>query len=146
MSIIRYNTGVNHFAPTAFSTLIDRFFNESLTRGGGSQYSFVPKVDIIERDKSFEIQFVVPGMKKEDFKIDLNENVLTVSGERKFVGEKKENHYLSIESQYGTFRRSFSLPENTDMDQITAAYVNGILEVSVPKNEKKAVKTSIRID
>ena len=82
MSIIRYSTGVNDFAPTAFSSLIDRFFNESVTRAGGSQYSFAPKVDIIEGDKSFEIQFVVPGMKKEDFKLDLNDNVLTVSGER----------------------------------------------------------------
>ena len=146
MSIIRYNTGVNHFTPTTFSTLIDRFFNESLSRTGGSQYSFVPKVDIVEKEKSFEIQFAVPGMKKEDFKIDLNENVLTVSGERKFTGEKKDNYYLSIESQYGTFSRSFSLPDNADTTKIAAAYVNGILEVTVPKDEKKAVKASIKVD
>lgn len=146
MSIIRYSTGVNDFAPTAFSSLIDRFFNESLSRAGGSQYSFVPKVDIVERDKSFEIQFAVPGMKKEDFKIDLNENVLTVSGERKFTGEKKENHYVSIETQYGTFSRSFSLPENVDATKIAAAYTNGILEISIPKDEKKVLKTTIKVD
>jgi HSP20 family protein len=146
MSIIRYNTGVNNFTPTTFSTLIDRFFNESLSRAGGSQYSFVPKVDIIERDKSFEIQFAVPGMKKEDFKIDLNENILTVSGERKFSGEKKGNDYVFIETQYGAFSRSFTLPDNVDSGKIAAAYVNGILEVTVPKDEKKAVKTTIKVD
>lgn len=146
MSIIRYSTGVNDFAPTAFSNLIDRFFNESLTRAGGSQYSFSPKVDIIEGEKSFEIQFVVPGMKKDDFKIDLNENILTVSGERKFTKERKENHYVSIESKYGTFSRSFSLPENVNAARIAAAYVNGILEITVPKDEKKVLKTTITVD
>lgn len=146
MSIIRYSTGVNDFAPTAFSNLIDRFFNESLTRAGGSQYSFSPKVDIIEGEKSFEIQFAVPGMKKDDFKIDLNENILTVSGERKFTKEKNENHYVSIESQYGTFSRSFSLPENVNAAKIAAAYVNGILEITVPKDEKKILKTTITVD
>jgi HSP20 family protein len=146
MSIIRYNTGVNDFAPTAFANLIDRFFNESLSRTGGSQYSFVPKVDIVENEKAFEIHVAVPGMNKEDFKIDLNENLLTISGERKFTKEKKENNFHSIESSYGTFSRSFSLPENVDSAKISAAYVNGILELNVPKDEKKALKTTIKVN
>lgn len=146
MSIIRYNTGVNDFAPTAFANLIDRFFNESLSRTGGSQYSFVPKVDIVENEKAFEIHVAVPGMNKDDFKIDLNENLLSVSGERKFTKEKKENNFHSIETQYGTFRRSFSLPENVDAAKISAVYVNGILEVNVPKDEKKALKTTIKVN
>lgn len=146
MSIIRYNTGVNDFAPTAFANLIDRFFNESLSRTGGSQYSFVPKVDIVENEKSFEIHVAVPGMNKEDFKIDLNDNLLTISGERKFTREKKENNYHSIETQFGTFSRSFSLPENVDAARIGAAYVNGILEINVPKDEKKTLKTTIKVN
>lgn len=146
MSIIRYNTGVNDFAPTAFANLIDRFFNESLSRTGGSQYSFVPKVDIVENEKAFEIHVAVPGMNKEDFKIDLNDNLLTISGERKFSREKKENNYHSIETQFGTFSRSFSLPENVDAARIGAAYVNGILEINVPKDEKKTLKTTIKVN
>lgn len=146
MSIIRYNTGVNDFAPTAFANLIDRFFNESLSRTGGSQYSFVPKVDIVENEKAFEIHVAVPGMNKEDFKIDLNDNLLTISGERKFTREKKENNYHSIETQFGTFSRSFSLPENVDAARIGAAYVNGILEINVPKDEKKTLKTTIKVN
>lgn len=146
MSIIRYNNALNDYTtPTAFSTLIDRFFNESLGRTGGSQYSFVPKVDIIENEKAFELHVVVPGMNKEDFKIDLNDNFLTVSGERKSTREKKEHNFHSIESQYGTFSRSFSLPENVDAAKISASYVNGILEITIPKDEKKILKTTIKV-
>jgi HSP20 family protein len=146
MSIIRYNPGVNDLAPTTFANLIDRFFNESLTRTGGSQYSFVPKVDVVENEKSFEIHVAVPGMNKDDFKIDLNDNLLTISGERKFTKEKKENNYHSIETQFGTFLRSFSLPENVDGTKINAAYVNGILEINIPKDEKKTLKTAIKVN
>ena len=145
MSIVRYNSVLNDFVPTSFSNLVDRFFNDSLGRSGGSAYSFVPKVDIIENEKAFEIQVAVAGMNKEDFKIDLNDNHLTISGERKFVKEKNENNFHSIETQYGTFSRSFSLPENVDAQKIDAKYNNGILELVIPKDEKKILKTTIKV-
>jgi HSP20 family protein len=146
MSLIRYNTTLNDFVPTSFSNLIDRFFNDTMTRSGGSAYSFVPRVDIMENDKAYQIHVAVPGMNKEDFKIDLNENYMTISGERKFTQEKNENNFHSVETQYGTFSRSFSLPENINSAKISAKYVNGILEITVPKDEKKTLKTSIKID
>jgi HSP20 family protein len=146
MSLVRYNSAVNDFVPTSFNNLIDRFFNESLSRTGGSSYSFVPKVDIVENDTAYEIQVAVPGVSKEDFKIDLNDSLLTISGERKFTKEKKENNFHSIETQYGNFKRSFSLPENVDASKISAQYVNGILEISVPKDEKKVLKASIKVN
>jgi HSP20 family protein len=146
MSIVRYNSSLNDFVPTTFSNLIDRFFNESLSREGGSAYSFAPRVDIVENEKAFELHVAVPGMNKEDFKIDLNDNYLTVSGERKFTRDKKENNFHSIETQYGTFSRSFALPENIDASKINAKYENGILEVLVPKDEKKALKTTIKVN
>jgi HSP20 family protein len=108
-------------------------------------YSFVPKVDIIEREKAFEIHLAVPGMSKEDFKIDLKENVLTISGERKLKGETEDKHFRSVETQYGAFGRSFVLPENTDAAKIEAKYTDGILEVLVPKDEKKLLKTTIKV-
>lgn len=145
MSIVRYNTSLNDFVPTTFSNMIDRFFNESLSRSGGAAYSFVPKVDVVENEKAFEIHVAVPGMNKEEFKIDLNDNFLTVSGERKFSREKNENNYRTVETQYGTFSRSFSLPDNVDASAISAKYNNGILEVLVPKDEKKTLKTSIKV-
>lgn len=145
MSIVRYTTA-NDFVPTSFSNLIDRFFSDSLARTGGSAYSFVPKVDVFETDKAFEIHFAVPGLNKEDFKIDLNDNHLTVSGERKFSKERNENNLFLVETQYGNFSRAFSLPENVDAAKITAAYNNGILEITIPKDEKKLVKTSIKVN
>ena len=142
MSIIRYNA--NDFVPTSFSTLIDRFFNESLARTGGS--TFVPKVDIAESENSFELQIVAPGLNKEEFKIEVNDNYLTVSGERKFTDEKKEKNFHSIETQYGSFSRSFGLPENVDATKIQAKYNNGILELTLPKDEKKLLKQTIKVN
>lgn len=145
MSIIKYNANLNDFVPTSFSQLIDRFFNDSVARSGGSSYSFVPRVDIMEDEKAFEIHVAVPGMNKEDFKIDLNDNYLKISGERKFKSERKENNFYSVETQYGTFSRSFTLPDTVDAHKINAKYVNGILEVTIPKDEKKALKTTIKV-
>jgi HSP20 family protein len=145
MSITRYNTQ-NDFIPTSFSSLIDRFFNETQSRSGGSAYSFVPRVDIWEEDKAFEIHVAVPGVAKEDFKIEVNDNVLAISGERKFTKEKKDSNYHSVETQFGAFKRAFTLPENVDAANITAKYNNGILEVVVPKDEKKVLKASIKVN
>jgi HSP20 family protein len=146
MSIVRYNSTLNDFVPTTFSNLIDKFFNESLSRQGGSAYSFVPKVDIVETEKAFEVHVAVPGMNKEDFKIDLNDNFLTISGERKFTAEKESNNFRSIETQYGTFSRSFAMPDNVDAAKISASYTNGILELVIPKDEKKTLKTTIKVN
>lgn len=139
--MIRYNT--NDYVPATFSSLVDKFFNDTLTRSGGS--SFQPRVDIVENEKAFELHVAVPGVSKDDFQIEVKDNVLTVSGERKFSSEKKEENYYAIETQFGSFSRSFTLPENTDSAKINASYTNGILEVTIPKDEKKALKTTIKV-
>lgn len=141
MSIIKYNA--NDFVPTSFSSMIDRFFNDSLVRSGGS--SFVPKVDILENDQAFEIHVAAPGLSKEDFNVEVKDSFLTISGERKFSSEKKDKNYHAIETQYGSFSRSFSLPDNVDSSKINAKYNNGMLELTLPKDEKKALKTSIKV-
>lgn len=146
MSLVKYNSLVNDFVPTSFSNLIDRFFHENAARSGGSSYSFVPRVDIYENDTAYQINVAVPGMKKDEFKIDLNDNYLTVSGERKFTKEKNEKHFYSVETQFGSFSRSFSLPENVDATKISARYENGILELEIPKDEKKVLKTTIKVN
>ena len=141
MSIIRYNP--SDFVPSTFSSLVDRFFNESLARTGGSV--FTPRVDVIENETSYEVQLAIPGLNKEDFKIEVNDNYLTVSGERKLTNEKKEKNFHSIETQYGSFSRSFTLPENVDGTKINAKYNNGILELVIPKDEKKLLKQTIKV-
>lgn len=142
MSIIRYNP--KDYTPITFSNLIDRFLDDSMQRSAYS--SFVPKVDIIENEASFELHVEVPGMNKEDFNIEVKDNYLTVSGERKFRSEKNEKDFQSIETRYGSFSRSFALPDNIQGDKINAKYVNGILELTIPKDEKKLLKTSIKVN
>ena len=146
MSIIRYNAAANDFTPTSFSNLIDRFFNESLARKGGSSYSFAPRVDVLETEAAFEIHVAIPGVNKEDFKLDVNDKLLSITGERKFAKEKKDENFHSIETQYGAFSRSFTLPENVNVANISAKYNNGILEVTLPKDEKKVLKATIKVN
>lgn len=145
MSLIRYNPIWNDFAPTSFSSLIDRFFNDSVVRYGGSTPSFVPSVDVLEDETGYDVQVAVPGMNKEDFKVDLEDNVLTISGERKMKRENRDNGVRSVETQYGKFARSFTLPEDVDSAKINAKYNNGILEIRIPKDEKKALKSTIKV-
>ncbi len=141
MSMIRYNP--SDYTPVAFSSLLDKFFNDSMTKSGMS--SFVPKVDVIEDEKAFELHIEVPGMEKEDFKIELNDGSLTVSGERKFKSEQNEKNFHSVETRYGSFSRTFVIPDNVEANKIDAKYKNGILELTLPKDEKKALKTSIKV-
>jgi HSP20 family protein len=145
MSLIRYNPIWRDFAPTTFSSLIDRFFNDSLVRYGGSTLSFVPSVDVLEDETGYDVQVAVPGMNKEDFKVDVDDNVLTVSGERKMKRESRNDGVYSVETQYGKFSRSFTLPEDADSAKINAKYTNGILEIRIPKDEKKAHKMTIKV-
>lgn len=142
MSLIRYRS--NDFNPISFSALVDQFFGDTTARNGGS--TFYPKTDLAESENAFEIQLAVPGMKKEDFKLEVNKNYLTISGERKFNEERKAKNFHTVETFYGAFSRSFSLPENVEADKITAAYNNGILEVVLPKDVKKALKSEIKVN
>ena len=142
MSLIRYRT--NDYQPTSFSALVDQFFNDTVSRTGGS--TFHPKTDVAETDKAFEIHLAVPGMKKEDFNLEVNENYLTISGERKFNNEKNDKNYHTVETYYGSFSRSFRIPENVEASKIQAAYNNGILEVTLPKDEKKVLRATIKVN
>lgn len=141
MGLIKYNS--KDYRPTSFRSFVDNFFNDEFV--GGSLPTFSPNVDIAETDKSFEVQIHVPGMKKEDFNIDLNKDRITISGERKFKDEKKEKNFHSVESYYGTFNRTFYLPEVVNKEKIDASYQDGILTINLPKDEKKATKKQIAI-
>lgn len=142
MTLIKYNP--NGYRPTTFSNFVDRFFNDDFF-GGKTVSNFSPQVDIVESEKEFEVQFHIPGVKKEDVKIDVNDDRLTVSGERKFKDEKTEKNFRSVESYYGTFSRSFYLPDNVNVEKIDASYQDGVLNIVIPKDEKKETKKSIEI-
>ena len=129
--------------PTTFSSLLDNFFNESVSRT--RLQNFRPGVDIVETDKSYEIKLAVPGMNKEDFDLDINDGVLIISGDRKFEKKEDSKNYHSVETQYGKFSRTFNLPDHVVASKIDATYTNGILNINIPKDEKKALKTSIKV-
>lgn len=141
MKLVRYNQ-LDPTLPSSFSGLLDRFFSDSL---GASLKQFNPAVDITEDEKSYEIHIAVPGMKKSDFKIDLVDSKLTVSGERKFEEKKEGKNFHSIETQFGSFRRSFFIPEDVMEDQVEASYEDGFLKLVLPKKEKKTNKALIEV-
>ena len=137
MKLVRYNS-----VPSLFDDFVDRHFGKSFQNGASF---FLPSVDVAETDKEFEIHVSAPGMDKKDFNLELNNGQLTISGERKFEKEDKKRNYHSIESRYGKFTRSFYLPDNVNGEKIQASYQNGILNISIPKDEKKETKNLIDI-
>jgi len=142
MTLVKYSDF--GWRPTRFSNLMDRFYDESfgtVSRTNG----FRPNVDVIENEKNYEIHVAVPGVKKEDFNLDINDGVLTISGERSLEKVSDEKNYRSVETQYGSFSRSFHLPEYVISAKIDAKYVDGILVVNVPKDEKQSLKTTVKV-
>ena len=119
----------------SFASLWDDFFNKELFDWGKQNGSALPSVNVKETDKQYSIEFAAPGLKKEDFKIEVDSNMLTVSSEKKAEKEEKdkEGKYLRREFSYQSFQRSFALPENCDRDSIDAAYAEGILHISIAK-------------
>jgi HSP20 family protein len=145
MTLVKNNhVDVKEFVPRTFSDLLDNFFTDTVSKTTKGN-KFLPGVDVIESEKSYEVNAALPGMNKEDIKIDLHEGKLSISGERKFVNEDKTKTYHTIETQYGSFFRSFYLPEDAASEGIEAEYKNGILTVLIPKDEKKNYKATIQV-
>ena len=140
MSLIRRNS--DWFVPATVDNFLDRFFDNEVAH---NKNSFNPRVDIAETEKAFEIQVAVPGFDKKDFSIDLEKGKLTISGERKFKNEKKEKNFFSIQTQYGQFSKTFQLPDNVKEKEIKAAYENGILGLTIPKDEVKKLASKIEV-
>ncbi len=102
--------------------------------------SFAPSVNTREEDGAYSVEVDLPGVPKEDIHIDIHENVMTVSGERKHKAEIKEDDYYKLESYFGKFQRSFTLPDNANTDEIAAKYEDGVLMVTIPKVAPKEAK------
>lgn len=107
--------------------------------------AFVPTVNIREGEFAYHVDVDLPGVKKEDIKVDLNKGVLTISGERKTKEEVKQEDYYKIETYFGKFSRSFTLPDNVDIENIEAKSDNGVLEIVIPKLKDDVSKKSIEI-
>ena len=142
MALSRYS-GMQENMPNTFSSMLDRFFNESVNSKNFS--GFTPHVDACETEKNYEIEIALPGVKKEDINIDFQEGRLTITGERKLEKKEEGRRYHMLETQYGSFSRTFYLPDKVSPDKISASLEDGVLMVTVPKDEHKTMKRQINI-
>jgi len=113
------------------------FGSRALAKEEENVVTFTPKVNTREGEFAYHVDVDLPGVKKEDIRIDIKENVLVISGERNFKEEVKEEDYYRVETRFGKFSRSFTLPENVDIENIDASAENGVLEVVIPNLEPK---------
>jgi len=140
MNTVRKNS--DWLMPATIDRFVDRFFNESFDQ---SKSAFTPGADVAETDSAFEIQVAVPGLNKKDISIDLKDGYLTISGERKFEKEDQSKNFYSVQTQYGTFKKAFQLPDSVVEEKIEASYKNGILHVLIPKDETKKLVSKITV-
>ena len=132
---------------TEMNRLFNTVFDAPATGGnGGPQRRWVPAMDLLETADHFVLRADLPGMRQEDVGIELEDNVLTVSGERKAEHEDRQEGYYRVERAFGGFSRSLTLPRGIDASAVTASFDNGVLEIRVPKPEaRKPHKISIGV-
>ncbi len=106
--------------------------------------TFIPRADIWEKDDAYYIHLLVPGLDKKDFEISLEENLLTIRGERKIPSEQGLKFHR-LETPYGRFERTFKLPENIQEDKIQAVYEQGLLKLTIPKKKKEVTKIKVQV-
>ena len=138
MRIVKYNNN------NVFPSLMNEFFNEDFRMNLINRNHSIPSVNSVENNESFEIDLAVPGMKKDDFTIELNDKVLVISSENT---NSVENDNMRLnEFNYSSFQRSFRVPESVEIDKIKANYKNGILKIKLPKKKDSITKPNRVID
>jgi HSP20 family protein len=126
--------------------LFNTFFDTPTQPGNGPLRRWVPAMDLVETDDHFVLRADLPGLTEDDVSIELEDNVLTISGERKSEHEEHKEGYHRVERAYGSFGRSLTLPEGVDADTVEASFDNGVLEVRIPKpEERKPRKVAITV-
>jgi HSP20 family protein len=109
--------------------------------------NFLPPVDILENEHHITIQAEIPGVKQEELNITLENNVITITGERKFEHEEKKENFHRMERRFGKFTRSFTLPASVDAEKVNANFENGLLNITLPKREEfKAKQITIGVN
>ncbi len=138
MRIVKYNNN------NVFPSLRNEIFNDDLIMNFFNRRHSVPSVNSVENNDSFEIDLAVPGMKKDDFTIELNDKILVISSDNSNY-DQNERTRLN-EFNYSSFQRSFRVPESVELDKIKANYKNGILKIKLPKRKDSITKPNRVID
>src|SRR4051812_37997378 len=124
--------------PEPFSGDLHRLFNTLFEdRNSVAQQRWVPTMDLVEADDHFVLKADLPGLGEEDVSIEVRDNALTISGERKAEHERSERGWYRVERSFGSFARSLSLPDGIDPDSISASFDRGVLSVTIPKPEQR---------
>ncbi len=135
---------LTRFDPFAeMSRLQDQLFRLNQTPSASADFAFRPTVDIFEDEASIQLKADLAGVKPDDVQIEVENNVLTVRGERKLEHEEKKKGYHRVERAYGSFSRSFALPDTVDSERIDAAFKDGVLNLTIQKRpaaQKKQIK------
>lgn len=128
--------------PNLLGSVFGKDFNDIFAPATLTNYG-VPAVNILEHDGGFRLEVAAPGLKKEDFKINLENNVLTISAQKEQKNEETTEKYTRKEFSFNSFRRTFTLPNSIDGEKIGAAYTDGVLSIELPKKEeaKKTPRT-----
>lgn len=140
---VSLNSTSNQNFPTLSNWLDDIFNRDLIPSVFTSNFNTgitLPKVNIIETANDFAVEMAVPGLKKSDFQIDIDNQVLSISTETKEDNEHKEENYTRREFGYSSFKRTFTLPESVNADKINASYNEGILSILLPKKEEAKQK------
>ena len=147
MKLMKYNS-LRPFASSNLNQFLDEFAGMNLTDFFDSSFfSGSPSINVIENDDAFQIEVAAPGLKKEDFRVEVDNGHLTISADRKSVDETgEEGRFTRREFNYSSFRRSFHLDEKVNAEGISASYNDGILTIALPKVEaSENGKTTIEI-
>jgi HSP20 family protein len=134
MTLVKFNNVQKNAVSPWFSDVFDSLINDSILND--RSVAKTPAVNIAETENEFHIELAVPGLKKEDFKINLDKNVLSVSAEKKAENVEEGKKYSKREYSYNSFVRSFTLPESADYGKIDAEYTDGVLKLNVAKKEE----------
>jgi len=124
----------------SFFSVFERPLFRDLFEGDMQVVTYAPRVDVVENKENFVVRAELPGMKKEDVKLTLENNVLTLSGEKRSEDKRDEDNFHLRESRYGKFERSFRLTDNIDRSNIVADYKDGVLTISLPKTKESQSK------
>ena len=129
-----------------FDKWFDETANPDFPASAATNGTWHPNVDVYETENSYVLKADLPGVNKEDIKIDINNGALTLKGEKKFEEKTEKDNYMRIERSYGSFTRTFALSDKVDSENIKAGYKDGVLEVTLPKKEEakpKEIKVEI---
>jgi HSP20 family protein len=145
MALVRWAPSRDLYSvQSELNRLFNSFFDTATPvagNGGTTTRRWVPALDIVENETDYTLRADLPGLGEDDVKIEVNDNVLTISGRRRDEHEEQQQGYYRLERSYGSFSRSLTLPKGVDAKAVTAAFDRGVLEIHVPKPEDSKPQT-----